>query len=90
MTDHHHPTHAASGTEEERASAYAEAYASAQPDPGRRVVAVDLEAREIGWEFVPGITTRAWGFNGTVPGCRHSAWRTSTSFGERSGSRGLQ
>jgi hypothetical protein len=39
---------------QERASAYAEAYAAAQPDLGRQVVAVDLEAREIGWEFVPG------------------------------------
>ena len=64
--DHH--AHAASSTDEERATAYAEACAAAQPDPGRRVVAVALEAGEFDWEFVPGVRTRAWGFNGTVPG----------------------
>jgi FtsP/CotA-like multicopper oxidase with cupredoxin domain len=68
MTDHRHHTDAASATGEERAAAYAEAYAAAQPDPGHQVVAVELEAREIDWEFVPGVSTRAWGFNGTVPG----------------------
>ncbi|MGH7624679.1 MAG: multicopper oxidase domain-containing protein, partial [Gemmatimonadaceae bacterium] len=69
MPSHHdHYTHAASSTDEERATAYAEACAAAQPDPGRRVVAVELEASEFDWEFVPGISTRAWGFNGTVPG----------------------
>ncbi|MCC6317377.1 MAG: multicopper oxidase family protein [Gemmatimonadaceae bacterium] len=29
---------------------------------------VDLEAREIDWEFVPGQRTRAWAFGGQVPG----------------------
>lgn len=53
---------------EARAAAYAEAYAAAQPDPGRRVVVVDMAAGEFDWEFVPGVATRAWGFNGTVPG----------------------
>jgi FtsP/CotA-like multicopper oxidase with cupredoxin domain len=32
------------------------------------VVTVDLDAREVDWEFTPGRTTRAWGFNGQVPG----------------------
>jgi FtsP/CotA-like multicopper oxidase with cupredoxin domain len=68
MTDHRHPTGAASSALEERAAAYAEAYAAAQPDPGHQVVAVEMEAREFDWEFVPGVSTRAWGFNGTVPG----------------------
>jgi FtsP/CotA-like multicopper oxidase with cupredoxin domain len=68
MTDRRHDLHAASPAGGERAAAYAEAYAAAQPDPGHRVVAVELEAREMDWEFVPGVTTRAWGFNGTVPG----------------------
>jgi FtsP/CotA-like multicopper oxidase with cupredoxin domain len=68
MPDHHHHTHAASGSEAERAAAYAAAYAAAQPDPGGRVVTVELEAREFDWEFVPAVSTRAWGFNGTVPG----------------------
>jgi len=68
MTERHHDPHAASATGMERAAAYAEAYAAAQPDPGHRVVTVELEAREFDWEFVPGVATRAWGFNGTVPG----------------------
>ena len=68
MTDHRHHTDAASSTGEESSSAYAEAYAAAQPDPGRQVVALEMEAREFNWEFVPGVSTRAWGFNGTIPG----------------------
>jgi FtsP/CotA-like multicopper oxidase with cupredoxin domain len=48
--------------------AYRQAYAAAQPDPGRRVIPVELEAREVDWEFVPGITTHAWGYNGQIPG----------------------
>jgi len=65
--DHHY--HAGTvPSEAERSRAYAEAYAAAQPDAGHRVVAVDLEASEADWNFVPGITTRAWSFNGTVPG----------------------
>lgn len=42
--------------------------ASVQPDAGRAVVVVDLEAREIDWEFAPGKLTRAWAFGGQVPG----------------------
>ena len=48
--------------------AYTAAYEMAQPEPGRTVVTVDLDAREIEWEFTPGRPTRAWGFNGQVPG----------------------
>ncbi len=47
---------------------YAQALASAQPDEGRAVVRIDLEAGEFDWEFVPGQLTRAWGFGGQVPG----------------------
>src|ERR1043166_3658018 len=68
MTHHRHHTDATSSTGEECSSAYAEAYAAAQPDPGRQVVALEMEAREFNWEFVPGVSTRAWGFNGTIPG----------------------
>jgi FtsP/CotA-like multicopper oxidase with cupredoxin domain len=39
-----------------------------QPDAGRRVVSVDLEASEFEWEFAPGVRTRAWGFGAQVPG----------------------
>jgi FtsP/CotA-like multicopper oxidase with cupredoxin domain len=68
MTDHRHHdggTHSADGV---RDGAYDEAFAEAQPDPGRQVIAVQLEARETGWEFIPGVVSPAWTFNGTVPG----------------------
>ena len=68
----HHGTHASMhGSPEASMSnefAYVQALASAQPDEGRAVVRVDLEASEFDWEFVPGQRTRAWGFGGTVPG----------------------
>ena len=49
-------------------SAYTRAQDAAQPAPGRAVVSVELEARETEWEFSPGRVTRAWGYNGQVPG----------------------
>ena len=49
-------------------AAYTRAYDAARPAPGGRVVTVDLEAREADWEFVPGRPTRAWGYDGQVPG----------------------
>jgi FtsP/CotA-like multicopper oxidase with cupredoxin domain len=49
-------------------AAYTRAYEAAVPHADRSVVEVDLEAREVDWEFVPGSVTRAWGFNGQVPG----------------------
>ena len=48
--------------------AYTRAYEAAVPDSGRSVVEIDLEAREAEWEFTPGRLTRAWTFNGQVPG----------------------
>ena len=78
MPDHHHHAahhhdHSAHGSvvhgaPADAAVAYTRAYESAQPDPGRRVVAVQLEAAEVDWEFAPGQRTRAWGFNGQIPG----------------------
>jgi len=47
---------------------YAQAYEAAQPDPGRKVVPVELEAREVEWSIAPGVTIQAWAFNGQVPG----------------------
>jgi len=67
MNEHHHSHHSSSGNDHQ-ASAYAEAFAAAQPDPGRQVLMVQIEAREMDWEFTPGTSTRAWGFNGTIPG----------------------
>ncbi len=49
-------------------AAYRQAFESAQPDAGRRVIPLDLEARELDWQFVPGTTTRAWGYNRQIPG----------------------
>ena len=73
MTDHGHVKHKAAAHESSRATgeveaAYTQAYQAAQPDPGRAIVPVELEAREVDWEFAPGLRTRAWGFGGTVPG----------------------
>jgi len=68
-SSHDHQHHAGAFADEAvRSRAYAEAYDAAQPDAGHRVVVVDLEASEADWDFVAGVTTRAWTFNGTVPG----------------------
>jgi FtsP/CotA-like multicopper oxidase with cupredoxin domain len=56
------------GTAQAMDEAYTQAWDSAQPDAGRTVVRIELEAREFDWEFVPGQFTRAWGFGGQVPG----------------------
>ncbi|HEU4698276.1 MAG TPA: multicopper oxidase family protein, partial [Gemmatimonadales bacterium] len=71
--DHGHGGHGGHGPVTHGASAdwraaYTHAFEAAQPAPGRTVVVVELEAREMDWEFVPGRTTRAWGYNGQVPG----------------------
>jgi FtsP/CotA-like multicopper oxidase with cupredoxin domain len=47
---------------------YQQAYEQAEPAPGGMVVRVEVEAREVDWEFTPGRTTRVWSFNGQVPG----------------------
>jgi FtsP/CotA-like multicopper oxidase with cupredoxin domain len=47
-------------------AAYREALESARPDAGRRVIAVEFEAREAEGLVTPGFT--AWTFNGQVPG----------------------
>ena len=52
----------------ETLAAYRQAYDQAQPAAGGKVVTVELDARETEWEFVPGRPTRAWGYNGEVPG----------------------
>jgi FtsP/CotA-like multicopper oxidase with cupredoxin domain len=73
MHQHGHHDHSAHGAVAHGAPpdahvAYTRAHDAAQPDLGRTVVSVDLEAREMDWEFVPGHAARAWGFNGQVPG----------------------
>ena len=57
--------HAPSG---DTPAAYQRAYREAQPEPGGMVVRVNLEARESDWEFTSRRPTRAWTFNGQVPG----------------------
>jgi FtsP/CotA-like multicopper oxidase with cupredoxin domain len=67
---HHHAPHGTMMHEPtpETLAAYERARHDAAPGPDGRVVAVELEAREIEWEFVTGRATRAWGYNGQVPG----------------------
>ena len=72
---HHHPTpgsrHAAPATHHPSPDAdlaYRRAFDAAQPDPGRRVVVVDLEAAETEWTYGPGVKLPAWAYNGRVPG----------------------
>jgi FtsP/CotA-like multicopper oxidase with cupredoxin domain len=62
----HGPVAHAPGTE--ALAAYTRALDAAVPLSDRPIVRVDLTAREIDWEFVAGQPTRAWGFNGQVPG----------------------
>jgi FtsP/CotA-like multicopper oxidase with cupredoxin domain len=66
--DQHRPSHGSSQTTRAIGDAYAQAYEAAQPDAGRTVVPIELEAREGHWEFVQGRQSLAWGFAGTVPG----------------------
>ena len=72
MADHRHgkdtSAHESSRATRGIGEAYAQAYDAAQPDRGRAVVPVQLEAREVDWEFVPGRRTLAWAFGGMVPG----------------------
>ncbi len=67
-TAHHHHGPVVHEPAADADAAYRRAFEDARPDPGRRVIPVELEAREIDWQFVPGTTTRAWGYNGQVPG----------------------
>src|SRR5262245_32110364 len=73
MHDHsaHVHSHHGSFVHEPSAAAgelYDQAMEGAQPDVGRKVVAVELEAREVDWAIAPGTVVRAWVFNGQVPG----------------------
>jgi FtsP/CotA-like multicopper oxidase with cupredoxin domain len=42
--------------------------ATAQPDPGGRVIPIDLEPREFDWTVAPGTTVKGWGYGGQAPG----------------------
>jgi FtsP/CotA-like multicopper oxidase with cupredoxin domain len=75
MSEHHHHdhTHHSHGpvvhdASPEALGAYSAAFDAAQPAEGGTVVRVECEASECEWEFVPGRKTRAWCFNGRVPG----------------------
>jgi FtsP/CotA-like multicopper oxidase with cupredoxin domain len=63
--EHGPVVHAPSST---AAEDYQQAYEQAEPEPGGTVVRVEVEAREVDWEFASGRTTRVWAFNGQVPG----------------------
>ena len=67
----HHHSHGAAELHTPSAhadEAYQQAFAAAQPDSGRTVISVNLEAREFDWTIAPGSTVKGWGFNGQVPG----------------------
>jgi FtsP/CotA-like multicopper oxidase with cupredoxin domain len=68
MTNGHVHDHDAHTVGHDWRKAYTAAFDMAVPEPGRTVVTVDLEASEIDWQFKPGQATRAWAFNGQVPG----------------------
>ena len=69
MSNHHsHSAHHMHEPPPDARAAYQRAYDAAQPDPGRDVIAVDLEAGEVDWEFLPGRAVRAWGYNRQIPG----------------------
>ena len=63
-----HPKHAEHDPAADARIGYRRAYEAAQSDPGRGVVALDLEAREVAWTFAPGVTLPAWGYDGRIPG----------------------
>jgi FtsP/CotA-like multicopper oxidase with cupredoxin domain len=70
---HHHDHHGSHGGMKheptaDTLAAYKDAYEEAQPAEGARTLTVHLDAREVDWEFVPGMPTRAWGYNGRIPG----------------------
>lgn len=64
----HHGGHSHSTQVHAPASAHEPAATDAEPMTGRSVVKVDLDAREMDWEFAPGRRTRGWGYNGQIPG----------------------
>ena len=79
MSEHHHDhgstthghAHHGAGVHAPAADAsqaYDRAFAAAEPDAGRTVITVDLEARDVDWPIASGATFKAWGFNGEVPG----------------------
>lgn len=65
---HSHHGHVSHEPPADALEAYKQAFDAAQPDPGRRVVVVDLEAAEQEWTFAAGTTLPVWAYNGQVPG----------------------
>jgi len=65
---HHAGGHMVHAPAADAPAAYSRALDTARPAAGGTVVTVDLEAAEFDWAFTPGRPTRAWGYNGQVPG----------------------
>ena len=63
-----HPGPAHHAAPADAALSHQRAYEAAEPDPGRRVVVVELEARETEWSVAPGTRFDAWTYNGQLPG----------------------
>lgn len=71
MPTHDHESHSAAVLHAPSANTnetYNQAYAEAQPDVGRSVISIDLEAKEIDWTVAVGTTVKGMGLNGMVPG----------------------
>ena len=66
--DHHAGGHMVHAPAADASAAYTRALDTARPASGGTVVTVDLEAAEFDWQFTAGRPTRAWGYNGQVPG----------------------
>jgi FtsP/CotA-like multicopper oxidase with cupredoxin domain len=70
---HHHDHHGSHGGMKheptpDTLAAYTDAFKEAQPAEGARTRTIHLNAREVDWEFTPGRQTRAWGYDGRIPG----------------------
>ena len=66
-TGHHHGGHGmVHEPTADTLAGYQPAFDAAQPGAGGSVVTMELETREVEWEFVPGQRPRAWGYNGQV------------------------
>lgn len=65
---HHHHGGAVHSPALNLDEAYRRDYTAVQPDAGRTVISLGLEAGEVDWAIVAGSRVKGWGFNGQVPG----------------------
>src|SRR5262245_10390573 len=67
---HHHAHHSpvVHAPPPDASDAHRSALEAARPDAGRKVIPIEIEARETDWSFASGSSVKAWAFNGQVPG----------------------